>query len=159
MTDYNIFHFCNYFSARISGWRGPRQWGFRVLLIDKPKVLRDKASDKMIIQENVFWSWALIKEAKIRFIRERIGTLFICTYQLRKLREAGQSHIYSEVKLVIHATSDCWCYQHNGLKVFNVMAKILDCSFKVNEFELQSQYYVHFWTNTPWKRNESPYNP
>ena len=29
-----------------------------------------------------------------------------------------------------------------------VMAKVLDCGLKVNEFELQPRYYVHFWTNT-----------
>ena len=27
------------------------------------------------------------------------------------------------------------------------MATVLDCEFKVNEFELQSRYYVHFRTN------------
>ena len=29
-----------------------------------------------------------------------------------------------------------------------VMVKALDCGTKVSEFELQSRYYVHFWTNT-----------
>ena len=28
------------------------------------------------------------------------------------------------------------------------MAKVLDCGLDVSEFELQSQYYVHFRTNT-----------
>ena len=28
------------------------------------------------------------------------------------------------------------------------MAKELDCDLEVSEFELQSQYYVHFRTNT-----------
>ena len=28
------------------------------------------------------------------------------------------------------------------------MAKVLDSSLKVSEFELQSYYYVHFQTNT-----------
>ena len=28
------------------------------------------------------------------------------------------------------------------------MAKVFDCSFEVNEFELQSFHYIHFWTNT-----------
>ncbi len=28
-----------------------------------------------------------------------------------------------------------------------VTAKVLDCGQEVNEFELQSLYYVHFWTN------------
>ena len=37
------------------------------------------------------------------------------------------------------------------------MAKVLDCSFEVNEFELQSLYYVHFWTNTFGERYELPY--
>ena len=29
-----------------------------------------------------------------------------------------------------------------------VVANVLDCGFEVSEFELQSRYYVHFWTNT-----------
>ena len=29
-----------------------------------------------------------------------------------------------------------------------VIAKVLDCSLKVSEFELQLHYYVHFRTNT-----------
>ena len=28
------------------------------------------------------------------------------------------------------------------------MVKALDCGIVVSEFELQSSYYVHFWTNT-----------
>ena len=29
-----------------------------------------------------------------------------------------------------------------------VMVKAIDCRNVVSEFELQSRYYVHFWTNT-----------
>ena len=29
----------------------------------------------------------------------------------------------------------------------SLIPKSLDCGFEVNEFELQSRYYVHFWTN------------
>ena len=29
-----------------------------------------------------------------------------------------------------------------------VMVKAFDCRIVVREFELQSRYYVHFWTNT-----------
>ena len=29
-----------------------------------------------------------------------------------------------------------------------VMVKVIDFEIVVNEFELQSHYYVHFWTNT-----------
>ena len=29
-----------------------------------------------------------------------------------------------------------------------VKVKVLDCNLKVNEFELQSSYYVHFLTDT-----------
>ena len=28
------------------------------------------------------------------------------------------------------------------------MAKVLDCDLEGDEFELQSHYYAHFWTNT-----------
>ena len=28
------------------------------------------------------------------------------------------------------------------------MTKVLDYSLEVNEFELQSHNYIHFWTNT-----------
>ena len=31
------------------------------------------------------------------------------------------------------------------------MVKAMDCGIVVNEFELQSRYYVHFRTNTLWK--------
>ena len=34
------------------------------------------------------------------------------------------------------------------------MDKVLDGNFKVNEFELQSRYYVHFW-----ERYGAPYGP
>ena len=29
-----------------------------------------------------------------------------------------------------------------------VMVKAMDCGIVVSEFELQSHYYIHFWTNT-----------
>ena len=29
-----------------------------------------------------------------------------------------------------------------------VIVKAMDCGIVVTEFELQSRYYVHFWTNT-----------
>ena len=29
-----------------------------------------------------------------------------------------------------------------------VVAKVLNCGLKVSEFELQSRYYVHFWSYT-----------
>ena len=29
-----------------------------------------------------------------------------------------------------------------------VLLKAMDCGIIVSEFELQSRYYVHFWTNT-----------
>ena len=32
---------------------------------------------------------------------------------------------------------------------YGVMAKVLDCTFKVSEFKLQSCIDIHFWTNTP----------
>ena len=38
------------------------------------------------------------------------------------------------------------------------MAKVLDCGRVVNEFELQTRYYVHFWTKTLWK-NMNPLIP
>ena len=27
--------------------------------------------------------------------------------------------------------------------------KVLDCGIEVSQFDLQSSYYVHFWTNIP----------
>ena len=39
-----------------------------------------------------------------------------------------------------------------------VMAKTLDCGIVVNEFELQSRYYVYFGTFT-WERHEFFYPP
>ena len=38
-----------------------------------------------------------------------------------------------------------------------VMAKVLDCSLEVSEFELQSRYYVHFRINTLGKGIEPSY--
>ena len=29
-----------------------------------------------------------------------------------------------------------------------IMVKVMDCGIVVSKFELQSRYYVHFWTNT-----------
>ena len=40
-----------------------------------------------------------------------------------------------------------------------VMVKAMDCEIVVSEFVLQSRYYVHFWTNSPWERYEPPYPP
>ena len=36
----------------------------------------------------------------------------------------------------------------NGWSAFGVVANVFDSYFIVNEFELQSRYYVLFWTNT-----------
>ena len=36
------------------------------------------------------------------------------------------------------------------------VVKLLDCSFKVNKFELWSRYYIHFQT---WKKYELRYSP
>ena len=35
------------------------------------------------------------------------------------------------------------------------MANGLDCDHEVSEFELQSRYYVHFWTNVVAKSMNS----
>ena len=40
-----------------------------------------------------------------------------------------------------------------------VMVKALDGRIIVSEFELQLRYYIHFQTNTLWKRYKSPYTP
>ena len=32
---------------------------------------------------------------------------------------------------------------HHGVVVY-----VLDCNIIVSKFELQSRYYIHFWTNT-----------
>ena len=40
-----------------------------------------------------------------------------------------------------------------------VAANMLNCNIDVNEFELQSCYYVHFWTNTLGEKYEPPYLP
>ena len=40
-----------------------------------------------------------------------------------------------------------------------VMVKVNDCRIVVSKFELQSRYYVHFWTNTLRKGKTSPYPP
>ena len=34
-----------------------------------------------------------------------------------------------------------------GSRPLERMAKMLDCNLKVSEFELQSRYYIYFWTN------------
>ena len=39
----------------------------------------------------------------------------------------------------------------------SVVAKVLDCDIVVNEFELQSRYYVLFWKKYPWERYELRY--
>ena len=82
--------------------------------------------------------------------------------------------IYKEDK-ALKNTKDLICHktptrERNG-KVFHyvpflnlikrgVMAKMLDCSLEVNEFELQWRCnYVHFQTNAPWERYELPSPP
>ena len=39
----------------------------------------------------------------------------------------------------------------------DIVAYVLDCDIIVSEFELQSCYYIHFWTNTFGKRHERFY--
>ena len=39
------------------------------------------------------------------------------------------------------------------------MAKVLDCSLKVSEFELQLHYYIHFRINNFGERHEHPFSP
>ena len=36
---------------------------------------------------------------------------------------------------------------------------MLDSDIVVSEFELQSRYYIHFWTNTPGKDMNSSIPP
>ena len=40
------------------------------------------------------------------------------------------------------------CNQNYREVTQGVMTKVLDCGLEVNEFELQSSYCFHFWTNT-----------
>ena len=40
-----------------------------------------------------------------------------------------------------------------------VMVKVLDCGSVVSKFELQSLYYIHFWTNTLGKGMNPIYPP
>ena len=49
-------------------------------------------------------------------------------------------------------------HSHDKIIRVVVMAKVLDCGFKESEFELQSQYYTHFQTNTLGKGTELPYH-
>ena len=37
-----------------------------------------------------------------------------------------------------------------------VVVNVMECDIAVSEFEPQSPYYFHFWTNTPGKRHEPP---
>ena len=37
-----------------------------------------------------------------------------------------------------------------------VKVKALDCGIVLNKFELQSCYYIHFWTNTLGKNMKPP---
>ena len=39
---------------------------------------------------------------------------------------------------------------------YGFMAKLLDHILKMSQFELKSYYYIHFWTNAPWERYETP---
>ena len=40
----------------------------------------------------------------------------------------------------------------------SVVANMLDCDIVVSKFDVQSRYYVHFWTNT-FKQSMSLYLP
>ena len=54
-----------------------------------------------------------------------------------------------------------WWRVHNRLGKggqYGVYGNMLDCDIIVNEFELQSCYYVHVWTNALWK-NRIPFIP
>ena len=44
-----------------------------------------------------------------------------------------------------------------GGNLCGVMAKVLDCSLKVREFEYQLHYYVHSQTNTLEKEGMNPF--
>ena len=39
------------------------------------------------------------------------------------------------------------------------MVKAMDCWIVISEFELQSRYYVQFWTNTHGEGYETPLSP
>ena len=38
------------------------------------------------------------------------------------------------------------------------VAYTVDCNIVASEFEPQSHYYIHFWTNAPRERYEPPYS-
>ena len=44
-----------------------------------------------------------------------------------------------------------------GCSPCGIIVKVLDCGFKVREFELQSCYYIHFLANAPCESHEHLY--
>ena len=39
------------------------------------------------------------------------------------------------------------------------MANLQDYGLNISEFKLQSRYYIHFWTNAPWEKYDTPLLP
>ena len=79
--------------------------------------------------------------------------------------------IFYRVKLVLIQSIfllDCLRFQNLKKKLSTIlftgknlrrkMAQMLDCEIRVNEVELQSCYYVHFWTNA-LEKGMNPFIP
>ena len=41
--------------------------------------------------------------------------------------------------------------QSNGNNPYGIVVNAQNCDVVVREFELQSSYYAHFWTNALWE--------
>ena len=52
-----------------------------------------------------------------------------------------------------------WCFIICASLSSGIVANMLNCNIIVSKFELQSHYYVHFWTNTLGKNKNSLISP
>ena len=79
-------------------------------------------------------------------------TLIIPLSYLLNYIDKIYTHVHTLLYIHIHTHTHIYWWTP-----YDVMAKLLDCSLKVSEFEFQSHHYIHFWTSTLWKDIEAPY--
>ena len=62
------------------------------------------------------------------------------------------------VSLTLSLSVYIYIYIYKRESICVVMVNMRDCSILVSKFELQSNYYIHFWINAPWKRYKPFYS-
>ena len=78
--------------------------------------------------------------------------VYMCTHRAIYINSHIYVHTCMHIQIYIYVCACvrvcmCMCVCIRG-SLYGIMAKVLDCSLKIGESELQPHYYIHFRNNT-----------